>query len=210
MKDIVGLTIKLFVICVLAAGLLGATYVLTSGPIEQGQQERAKASRQTVLSEADSFEAVDVEALKVSGEWQDNEAMSVTVDEAYIGLSDGEAMGMTVKVTTKGYNPGIEMTVGFASDGSVEAVNIESHSETPGLGANATNESFLSQFAKHMPYFTVSKDGASGATEDNEEGEQRASLTPIDALTSATFTTNGVISGTNVAYDFFKSVYGKE
>ncbi len=209
MKDVIQLTAKLLIICVLAAALLGATYGFTSGPIEQGKQARAKASRQAVLSEADAFEAVDIEALKASGEWHDNTDKNVSVTEAYIGTAGGEQVGMTVKVTSKGYNPGIEITIGFMPDGSVEAVNIGSHQETPGLGANASNPKFLNQFAKHMPYFTIgggSAEAASGPSADSGSGE----MVEVDALTSATLTSNGVISGINVAYDFFKSVYGKE
>lgn len=223
MKDIAGLTFKLLLICVLSAAVLGVAYVFTIGPIEEGALERAKASRQTVLNEAESFEAVDVEGLRASGAWQDNAETGVTIDEAFIGMNNGEAVGMTVKVTTKGYNPGIEMTIGFKADGTVEKVNIESHSETPGLGANATNPSFLSQFAVEKPYFTIgggsaevsktvedngnNAEATSGASEDESVGGQQ---TEIDALTSATFTTNGVVNGINAAYDFFKSVYGKE
>ena len=210
MKDVIQLTAKLLIICILAAALLGATYGLTSGPIEQGKQERAKASRQAVLNEADSFEAIDVAALKASGEWVDNADMNVSVNEAYIGKLNGEKSGMTVKVTSKGYNPGIEITVGFMPDGAVEAVRIGSHQETPGLGANASDPKFLNQFAKHIPYFIIGGGSPEAASGPSTDGGNGGETVEVDALTSATLTSNGVISGINVAYDFFKSVYGKE
>jgi len=193
MKDVVKLTLKLFVICAVAAALLGATYSCTKEPIAQGNAMRAMESRQEVLSNVDDFEKIDVEALKSSGEWVDDEENHVTITEAFYGIKDGKRDGMTVKVETKGYNPGIEMTVGFLLDGTVEAISIGSHEETPGLGANADEPEFKDQFRGAVPHLAL----GSGENE-------------IDSLTSATKTSVGIINGTNVAYDFFMSVYDKE
>ena len=195
MKDIANLTFRLFIICALAAAALGWAYSATKGPIEEGALARAEAARKAVLSEADSFEAIDVSALKADGSWTDDVEHSVTVDEAFIGMTGGEKNGMTVKVTTKGYNPGIEVTIGLKADGTVEAISIGSHEETPGLGANATKPEFTGQFANQTPMFSLN--GSNGSTQ-------------IDALTSATFTSNGVVYGVNAAYDFYKAVYDKE
>ncbi len=195
MKDIVNLTLKLFIICALAAAALGLTYYVTKDPIAEGAKARAEEARKAVLSEADSFEAVDVDALKTDGTWTDETDLSVTVDEAYVAYTSDAKNGMTVQVTTKGYNPGIVLTVGFKADGTVEAINIGSMSETPGLGANATKPEFTGQFADQMPLFSLN--GADGTSK-------------IDALTSATFTSKGVVNGVNVAYDFFEAVYDKE
>lgn len=195
MKDIANLTFRLFIICALAAAALGWAYSVTKTPIEEGALARAEAARKAVLSEADSFEEIDVETLKADGSWLDDIAHSVVVEEAYYGMTGGEKNGMTVKVTTKGYNPGIEVTIGLRADGTVEAIDIGSHEETPGLGANATKPEFTGQFADRTPLFSLN--GADGSTQ-------------IDALTSATFTSNGVVNGVNAAYDFFKAVYNKE
>ena len=195
MKDITNLTLRLFIICALAAAALGYTYSLTKGPIEEGARVRAEEARKAVLSEADSFEEIDVDALKADGTWTDDTEHSVEVTEAYYALTDGEKNGMTVKVTTKGYNPGIEVTIGLKADGTVEAIDIGSHEETPGLGANATRPEFTGQFADQMPLFSLT--GADGTSK-------------IDALTSATYTSKGVVNGVNAAYDFFEAVYDKE
>ena len=193
MKDISKLTIKLLIICIVAAALLGVTYAATKEPIEQGNINRAIQSRQEVLASVDKFEKIDVAALKDSGQWVDDEENHVTVSEAYFGIIDGEKSGMTVKVITKGYNPGIEMTVGFTPDGSVEAISIGSHEETPGLGANAADPAFKDQFKSKTPYLVL------GIGDDE-----------IDTITSATKTSVGVVNGVNVAYDFFKYAYDKE
>lgn len=193
MKDIVKLTLKLFIICAVAAALLGVTYAVTKEPIKQGNMMRAIQSRQEVLGLVDDFKEIDVESLKRSGEFSDDIENKVTVSEAFYGMKDGAKSGMTVKVMTKGYNPGIEMTVGFLPDGSISAISIGSHEETPGLGANAADPSFKDQFLSLMPYVSLG----------SKEGE-------IDSITSATKTSVGVINGVNTAYDFFKIAYDKE
>ena len=74
------------------------------------------------------------------------------------------------------------MVVGVGTDGTVTGVSISSMSETSGLGANASKESFRSQFVGKSGVLAVSKDG----------GE-------IDALTGATITSRAVTSGVNTA-----------
>jgi len=195
MKDIANLTLRLFIICAIAAAALGWTYSVTKGPIEEGAQARAEEARKVVLSEAEGFEKIDVDALKADGTYTDDSENAVVVTEAYYGMVGGEKDGMTVKVTTKGYNPGIEVTIGFKADGTVEGISIGSHEETPGLGANATNPEFTGQFSNQMPLFSL----------DGQDGSSK-----IDALTSATYTSRGVVNGVNAAYGFFNAVYDKE
>lgn len=74
------------------------------------------------------------------------------------------------------------MVVGVGTDGTVTGVSIISMSETSGLGANASKESFRGQFVGKSGELAVSKDG----------GE-------IDALTGATITSRAVTSGVNTA-----------
>ena len=184
MKNIFSLTIKLFLICAVAAALLGVTYEATKDPIAQGKMMRAIESRQEVLKAADDFEAID---LNNASALIYDDITHVTIAEAFYGLSNGEKVGMTIKVITKGYNPGIEMTIGFMPDGSVEAISIGLHQETPGLGANASEPKFKDQFKGKMPSLQVGSD--------------------IDSITSATKTTVGIVNGVNVAHEFFDSVY---
>ena len=73
------------------------------------------------------------------------------------------------------------MAVGLDHDGMVTGVEVISHSETPGLGSKAAEESFLSQYVGKSAdmQLTVTKTGAQSEAE-------------IDAISGATKTTNGV------------------
>jgi len=74
-----------------------------------------------------------------------------------------------VTATPKGYGGEIKMMIGLNADAVVTGVSIMEMSETPGLGAKAKNEKFLSQF-----------------TGDNPK---------IQAITGATITSNAVKKG---------------
>ena len=75
----------------------------------------------------------------------------------------------------------LDVMVGVNTDGTCSGVSIISHSETSGLGANATKEDFRNQFVGKSNV-AVTKDG----------GE-------IAALTGATITSRAVCDGVNAA-----------
>ena len=85
--------------------------------------------------------------------------------------------------------------VGISMEGKLTGMKVVSHSETPGLGANATNESFQNQF-KDKPTeeaLTVIKVGSAGDSE-------------VQAITGSTITTQAVTDGVNFAVEIFKEM----
>lgn len=95
--------------------------------------------------------------------------------------------GYAVEVSPAGFGSAIDMMVGVDREGKVLGIRIISHTETPGLGANAAAENaagtaFRDQFTGLTGTLAVSKDG----------GE-------IDALTGATVTSRAVTAGVNAA-----------
>ena len=79
--------------------------------------------------------------------------------------------------------------------GAVRGVVILSHEETPGLGANAENESFLGQYSGGAGPFSVVK---SAPAAENQ----------VEALTGATVTSTAVTEAVNQAVSYFEQ--GKE
>ena len=109
--------------------------------------------------------------------------------------ADGEFVGYAITVTnSEGYGGNIKLTVGIDAGGMVTGVSILAISETPGLGLNAKNESFIGQFAGvNTTAFVYTKNGKKA---DNE----------IDAITSATYTTKSVTNGVNAALSAVKAI----
>lgn len=184
-KDIFVPAISLFLICLVVAVLLAGTNELTKAPIAEIEKQTAREAMQSVCPEAQEFEGA--EGLEI---------------EVYRALnSQGEHIGYAIPSSYKGYGGDIEIMVGISTEGEITGVEILSHEETPGLGANCTKETFTDMYKQTLPSggtFTVSKDGTGGS-----EGK-------IDALTGATISSNAVTQAVNEAIAVYNSLEGGE
>lgn len=181
-KDILIPTVTLFVICLIVSALLAGTNALTKEPIAANELKKSQEAMFSVCPDAVSFEGA--EGLEI---------------EAYKAINEsGEVIGCAIPVISKGYGGDISVMVGIskADGGMVTGVEILSHDETPGLGANATAEDFRNQFKDNpsLHGFSVTKDGTGGT-----EGK-------IDAITGATITSNAVTNAVNEAMNIYMSL----
>lgn len=107
---------------------------------------------------------------------------------------NGSTVGYVFTTSSKGYGGEIKVMTGVDKDGKVSGVQILELAETPGLGMNATAKpDFLKQFVGKIKGIGVAKSNP----QENE----------IQALTSATITSNAVTSAVNTAlenYDLIK------
>lgn len=179
-KEILIPTISLFVICLVVALLLGFTNELTKDAIAESQQKKADEAKAAVCSEAITFEGA--KGLET---------------EVYRGFDEeGNLVGYAIPAKSKGYGGDVEIMVGFDTEGNITGVSIVSINETPGLGMNAQNESFRSQFEGEVP------EGGFSAKKSGEGVKQ------IDALTSATITSEAVSQAVNNAINVYNSLEG--
>lgn len=170
----------LMVITVVAGMCLGLISEVTKGPIAAQTKKTQDEAMAAVLPSADEFK-LD-EAAPLSG----------TVKGINVAYKGGEICGYVINVQPSGFGGGIDTMVGINTEGVVEGVKILSLSETPGLGAIATEPEFYNQYAgkSSMP-LTVIKSGTPGDSE-------------IQAITSATITSAAITDGVNEAYEWFK------
>lgn len=170
MRRILILGLKLFAIAAVAGLALGATNLVTAGPIAAQAIAAADAARRSVLPQAGTFtELPTPEGLT----------------GAYAGYDAGGALvGKTGTIVTKGYGGEIEITVGVDLSGAVTGVSVggSSFSETAGLGARSKEAWFGKQFVGRNTPIALTKDGGS-----------------IDAITSATITSRAVTNAVNSA-----------
>ena len=180
MKEILKPALRLFIIAIIAAGLLGGTYLLTKGPIEEQELAAQTAARTAVLPAAKEFREFQTE---IPEEYS-------FINGIYEGFSaDGKLAGYTIHMTAKGYNPDIVLTLGVDHDGVITALNVGSNSESPGLGANASKPEFYEQFAGKTAGLNVTK----GPAGENE----------ISAISGATITTRGITEAVDRALQYF-------
>lgn len=150
MKEIIKPIAVLAGICLVVTALLAYINLITSPIISAAEEKAAEEARAEVLSEADSFEALNIE-------------LPEGVTEAY-AASNGA--GYVFTLSTKGYGGEIRLICGINSDGSINAVKTLLHSETSGIGSkvvdNATDyrENYYGKNAEN--YSEV--DAVTGAT----------------------------------------------
>ena len=171
------LTIVLFAITAIVAALLGTVNYVTKDRIAEIKAQKTAAAMQSVAPKAKTFE-------KLTYTGADN-----TVSVVYAAKDGDKAVGHVVEVAPAGFGGAISMVVGIDDSGKVSGVSIISMTETSGLGANASKESFRNQFIGKIGTQAVTKDGGS-----------------IDALTGATITSRAVTNGVNSALEAAKAL----
>lgn len=180
MKDIFRLGAILFVICAVAALMLGLTNNITEPVIEQRNIQANNESRQEVLQIAEEFSEVK----DVKGD---------LIEEVYQGTKGGEVVGYTIKTTPKGYGGKVEVMVGISNDGKISGVKIGNHSETPGLGSKSAEPSFKDQY-----------NGKSTKKQLNVVKGNASNENDIVAISGATITSKAVTAGVNAAMDVYE------
>ena len=107
--------------------------------------------------------------------------------EIFEGYDGENLVGYTIKTVVNGYGGEIEFMTGISTEGKITGIKILNHGETPGLGANATKTYFTESFRNK------SVDGEITASK-NPSGDLE-----VQALTSATRTTDAILDGVNTA-----------
>jgi len=154
MKEMVRYGLVLAIICIVAAGLLAGVNSLTKGKILQQAQAEEEASLKEVMPAGASFEAIKSDS-------------EILYYKAYDESKN--FIGIAFKTSGKGYSSIIETMVGMLKDGTITAIKVLSHNETPGLGARVSEPGFTGQF-------TNKKD-----------------LSKVEAITGATISSKAVI-----------------
>jgi len=194
MRDYVRLAGTLFIICAIAAALLGFTNDITYERIQEQLVIANDEARKAVFPEADAFEKLDDSTFSTI---KSNEKYSF-ITEIYTAKSGGNIVGYTVKAAPRGYGGDIEVVIGATVEGTIQGIKVGNNSETPGLGKNATTPKFQEQF-KGKNWDSALNVIKSGTPKDNE----------ISALSGATITSRAVTSGVNQALEVAKELSGK-
>lgn len=203
----------LTLICAIACGLLvaayEATYVDNTGVIT----EKLESGLTELYGSAESFEMLknaDGTVRKFDG-----------VDSV---LTDGT--NTAFEITASGYSTGgLYVLVGIGEDGAVQGVSIMTISDTPGIGTRVQDESFLSQFKGVTREMTVSENDGEAVKATAVWGSHKEILSlqldqelagtggsgfTLDALSGATFSSNGMYSAVKTALAAYEEMKGAE
>ena len=182
LKDIIVPAAALLIFCLVATAILAGTNMITKDKIADNAVQTEIASRATVLPGGKTYG--DVTELDGGVTW------CIGYDEA------GEELGYVFTTGAKGYGGTVAVMVGMDLEGNITGVEILSHSETPGLGANATKPDFKERFIGKSGILTVNK--------SSNEGQD------VQAITAATITSTAVVNAVNLATEAYNQITGGE
>jgi len=187
-KYIIELTLKLFITCVVVAGLLGLVNSVTEGPIAAINKAKTEDAMKAVVADPDNSTFSD--PLTLSAEMTEAAlAGGGTLTEAYEVQVGGAPAGYALKIVASGSQGNIEMMVGLDAAGAVSGVSIVSHKETAGIGSKVMENEPLASGTPVLEQF-VGKSAADGALSVGKN---------VDAISGATVSSRGVTSGVNAA-----------
>ncbi len=170
---LIKIALSLLVICAVTSGLVAAVYALTYDAIEAASVQAKQNAVKSIFAESDNI-------VEIQGTYPNS------VSSVYRVEASGVQIGYAVDITSTGFGGDINMMVGFGTDMAVAGVSVIEHSETPGLGANIKNDSFLEQFKGISDQIVVGSN--------------------VDALSGATISSKAVAYGINEASQVVKGL----
>ncbi|MBR0160263.1 MAG: FMN-binding protein [Oscillospiraceae bacterium] len=169
-NKVVKLSVVLFLICAITAGILGIVNALTWERIDYLSHQKEYEAFAEVLKSESGYTEVEFD-----------KAAFPTVDSV---MQSNDGNGYVVTSTFSGAQGSITMACGVSPELTCTGISIIEHSETSGLGAVAASSSdagvkFRAQFVGQDGSIALSKAGGS-----------------IDALAGATITSTAVTNAT--------------
>ena len=188
-KYIIELTVKLFVTCLIVAGLLGGVNAITKDKIAAINWENTVAAMQAVAADPENPTYNETPLENTEAMTAAADAAGGTLGAIYEAQVNGEAAGYAVTVSASGSQGTIEMMVGVDAAGAVTGVSVVSHSETAGIGTKVIGNEPTASGVGVLDQF-VGKSAADGTL---------AVGSNVDAITGATVSTRGITTGVNAA-----------
>ena len=181
MLEQIKLGLRLCLFAAIAAIALAATNEITKEPIALQADGQANTARAIVLPGVETFEQIPIEHANNYPQ----------IQSIHRALVDDELEGYAFLLQTAGYKGPIVMTLAINRSGAINALFVNSQTETAGLGNKITEDEFLSQFA------------GLAADADKLRGG-------IDAVSGATISTAAVLDGVVAALRYATVVLGVE
>ena len=124
-------------------------------------------------------------------EFQSVELLDSSVLNVYEAKKSGQTIAYVIHAASGGYADKVDVLTGIDVSGNIIKIKIGSHSETPGLGAEAVKEYFTEQYIGQNQPLSVVK--------------QNPSANEIQAITSATITSASITASVNASLEYFNN-----
>ena len=181
--DTIKLGLVLTAYAVAACVGLAFVYAKTKADIDKQDMVNLEIAIKDLFPDADSFE--DLNGVIVSND------SGVSFQNQYSVIRGGKIIGAAVQGSAGSYGGPIIVLVGVSADGMISRVKIMSHSDTPGLGANAAKPNY---FIDKKAGITFYDQFAGKKVSDSFEAKN-----DVIAITAATITSAAVSKAVKAA-----------
>ncbi len=184
------MVIALFVVGVVCTLLLATTNIFTRAPIAEAERQALMSALMQVLPEHQNDPIGDTREIMLNG---DKKPTSFYFSRNKNNTINAIAWQVTAP---DGYNGSIHILMAVHPDGSINAIRVTGHKETPGLGDGITkNQPWLDSFGDKSlgnTHWAVKKDGGD-----------------FDQFTGATITPRAVVKAVKKGLEMFAEIKSK-
>jgi len=178
----INMLLTLFVVTLVAAGLMGSVFSITKEPIRLAELKKKNDAIQVVVPGFDNEPSQEVKSIFMDGD-------SIYL---YTARKGGEILGTAVETFTNlGFSGRFKLMVGFTPEGNIIDIAVIQHSETPGLG---------NKMEKGKSDFSVQFMGKNPATFKLAVTKDRGD---VDAITASTITSRAYCDAVQRGYNAF-------
>lgn len=168
----------LFIICLVASGLLSLVHSLTKDKIQDQKDNEEKMGLMDVLPKAKDFEFMD------RGD-----------NSFYVGTdAQGGIVGYAFVAEKRGYSSDIITMVGITGDGAIQGIKILSQNETPGLGSKIVEVKEDRTIWSVLSNKSESKVAPKPWFQEQFQGKNINDSYQIDAVTGATISSSAHVN----------------
>ena len=184
MKNIITIAVKLAVICLVAAFVLGFVNGITAPQIAASKAQ-AELDALSVINKAGTI-----------GDRVEGDGAGVNY---YFPVSDGgKVTNYIMSLTSMGYGGNLVILANFKTNGEIIDAKLMEDSETPGLGKKAENAWYMDKFK------------GTGADKPVPVKKTMLESADADAVTGATTTFTGVSKALEYGSEFAKKLGGQK
>jgi electron transport complex protein RnfG len=155
---------------------LAFVYGKTKAVIEKQDAIKLEASIKELFPDADGF-------TDITGMF-DSPDSGVQFENEYSITQGGKLTGAVIQASGNSYGGTIKVLVGVNAAGTINRVKIMSHSDTPGLGANAANEHYFVDKSAKLTFY--------GQFSGKQVGDPFEPKNDVIAVTASTITSRAV------------------
>ncbi|MBR5077994.1 MAG: FMN-binding protein [Victivallales bacterium] len=196
MKDILRLCVSLGLVCLVGAGALAYVNNVTDGP----RKAAAKATLTDGLKLVLPLETATIASNDEEGAPENEKVVVIDGVKLYRAYdAAGNEIAVAAEAEGKGFGGMVKTLTGIGKDGRIIHVIVTSHSETPGLGTQATDRKMKKSIWGGGKALAEGELPPNPYLDGKYNGKDAKPFSAIDGVSGATYSSTAVHNAVNKA-----------